>query len=173
MLDSSNTHPIYWTRVKTSFGHCFLASQNEKLIKATLPGTDLQDFLKHLKKNHTIIKRTKTKSLKLASQQLKEFYLRQRKNFSVPLNPHGTAFQKKVWNALRKIPYAKTVSYKDIAVKIHSPKASRAVGMANNKNPLPIFIPCHRVIGHNGQLVGFGGGLSLKQKLLSLEKFNK
>lgn len=95
------------------------------------------------------------------------------KQFSIPLNPYGTNFMRKVWNALQKIPYGETATYKDISELIEHPKAYRAVGLANSRNPIPIFIPCHRVIGANGKLVGFsGGGLDLKQKLLDLEKKN-
>ena len=89
--------------------------------------------------------------------------------FDIPLAPSGTAFQQLVWAELLKIPYGKTVSYKDIAVGIGNPAASRAVGMANHRNPIPILIPCHRVIGTNGKLVGYGGGIEIKMKLLKLE----
>ena len=92
-----------------------------------------------------------------------------RKSFDLPLKPEGTEFQKKVWNALLDIPYGETRSYKDIAVAIGNPKACRAVGMANNRNPISIIIPCHRVIGANGSLVGYGGGLPIKIELLNLE----
>ena len=90
--------------------------------------------------------------------------------FSLPLSPKGTDFQKRVWNALEKIPYGETATYKDIACKIGQPNASRAIGGANHRNPLSIFIPCHRVIGASGQLVGYGGGLDKKVFLLELEK---
>ena len=82
----------------------------------------------------------------------------------------GTDFQKKVWNELLKIPYGETISYGELATRIGNPKASRAVGMANSKNPIPIIIPCHRVIGKNGSLTGFGGGIDVKKQLLTLEK---
>ncbi len=87
----------------------------------------------------------------------------------MPLNPNGTVFQKKVWNALCNIPYGETRSYKQVAEAVGNNKASRAVGMANNKNPIMIVIPCHRVIGSNGSLVGYAGGLDIKEKLLFLE----
>lgn len=101
-----------------------------------------------------------------------EYFNGQRKSFDLPLNPKGTEFQKKVWNALLNIPYGSTCSYKDIAVNIGNEKACRAVGGANNKNPIFIIIPCHRVIGKNGSLVGYGGGLDIKLKLLELEQNN-
>ncbi|MGM9533900.1 MAG: methylated-DNA--[protein]-cysteine S-methyltransferase [Intestinibacter sp.] len=106
---------------------------------------------------------------KRAYIQLKEYMEGQRKQFELPLNPNGTEFQRKVWNALTKIPYGETRSYKDIAIAVGNEKASRAVGMANNKNPIPIIIPCHRVVGSNKKLVGYAGGLDLKEQLLSLE----
>ncbi|HHW66249.1 MAG: methylated-DNA-[protein]-cysteine S-methyltransferase [Epulopiscium sp.] len=116
------------------------------------------------------IELTETSLLKMASEQLQEYLKGKRKNFDLPLQPKGTAFQQKVWEALKKIPYGTTCSYKDIAEGIGNPRACRAVGMANNRNPIPIFIPCHRVIGANGKLVGYGGGLDIKEKLLEIEK---
>ncbi len=106
-------------------------------------------------------------------EELEEYFSGQRKEFDIPLAPQGTDFQKKVWKALQNINYGTTASYKEIAQKINNPKAVRAVGMANNQNPIAIIIPCHRVIGSNGKLVGYAGGLELKQKLLELEKNNQ
>ena len=91
----------------------------------------------------------------------------------MPLLPAGTEFQKNVWRVLQAIPYGETWSYKKVAEKAGSPKAARAVGMANNRNPIAVFIPCHRVIGADGKLVGYGGGLHIKEYLLNLEKQNK
>ena len=108
--------------------------------------------------------------IKEAATQLTEYLAGTRTTFTFPLAPQGTPFQLAVWQALQEIPYGETRSYKDIAVRIGKPKACRAVGMANNKNPLAIFIPCHRVIGSNGKLVGYGGGLGIKEKLLAMEK---
>lgn len=106
---------------------------------------------------------------KLAYTQMKEYIDGQRTVFDLPLHPNGTEFQIKVWKALTEIPYGETRSYKDIAISIGNEKACRAVGMANNKNPIPIIIPCHRVIGSNKKLVGYAGGLDLKERLLNLE----
>ncbi|MCH5265858.1 MAG: methylated-DNA--[protein]-cysteine S-methyltransferase [Lachnospiraceae bacterium] len=108
--------------------------------------------------------------LRQACQELEEYFAGKRKVFSVPLSVHGTEFQERVWKELQKIPYGTTCSYGQLAAAIGKPKACRAVGMANNRNPLPIFIPCHRVIGSNGKLVGYGGGLDIKEKLLKLEQ---
>lgn len=104
--------------------------------------------------------------------QIQEYFHKQRKAFDVPLKLAGTIFQRNVWDELCNIPYGETKSYKQIAQKINNPKAMRAVGMANNKNPIMIVVPCHRVIGANGSLVGYAGGLDIKQTLLTLEKNN-
>ncbi len=111
-----------------------------------------------------------TPLLQKAACQMREYLRGERKNFDLPLAPEGTSFQRQVWKALQAIPYGETRSYKDIAVVIGKPKAMRAVGMANHHNPISFIIPCHRVIGANGSLVGYGGGLELKKKLLDLEK---
>lgn len=107
---------------------------------------------------------------KITYFQLQEYFQKKRKEFQIPVKPVGTDFQRLVWKALREIPYGQVVSYKDIAQKIGNPKACRAVGMANNKNPIAIIIPCHRVIGKDGSLTGYAGGLDLKKYLLDLEK---
>lgn len=115
-------------------------------------------------------KKNETELIKKAYNQLKEYFLGKRKEFDLPLLPEGTDFQQRVWKALREIPFGETKSYGEIAKNIGNPKATRAVGMANNKNPISIFIPCHRVIGSNGKLVGYGGGLKIKEYLLKIEK---
>ncbi len=101
--------------------------------------------------------------------QLREYFSGERKVFNVPLDLEGTEFQKKVWNELQKIPYGKTISYKTLSEKLGNVKAIRAVGKANGQNLVPIIIPCHRVIGANGSLIGYAGGLAIKEKLLHLE----
>jgi len=105
-----------------------------------------------------------------ATKQLAEYFTGSRAVFDLPLHPHGTRFQLDVLSALRSIPYGETRSYADIARQIGRPKAVRAVGAANGRNPLPIVIPCHRVIGADGSLTGFGGGIRAKQFLLELEQ---
>ncbi|WP_042272795.1 methylated-DNA--[protein]-cysteine S-methyltransferase [[Clostridium] dakarense] len=105
--------------------------------------------------------------------QLNDYLEGKRKSFDFPIDPEGTEFQKKVWKELQNTPYGETLSYKDIAEKIGNPKASRAIGMANNKNPILIIIPCHRIIGKNGKLVGYAAGLDMKKQLLEMEKENK
>lgn len=109
-------------------------------------------------------------ALKKCSGQLEEYFAGKRKTFDVPLKLEGTTFQKKIWEALGKIPYGKTCSYQDIAIMTGNPRAVRAVGGANNKNPVGIIVPCHRVIGKDGSLTGYGGGLWRKEWLLEHEK---
>jgi len=113
-----------------------------------------------------------TPALSEANRQLQEYFAGQRKEFDLELNPSGTEFMRNVWASLQKIPYGETRSYKDIAVSIGKDKAFRAVGLANNRNPISIIIPCHRVIGANGALIGYGGGLDIKTFLLDLERSN-
>ncbi len=104
-----------------------------------------------------------------AVRQLREYFNGSRTEFDLPLAPEGTPFQCAVWRQLQEIPYGETISYGELAKRVGNPKASRAVGAANGKNPIPIVIPCHRVIGSNGKLTGFGGGLPTKEALLALE----
>jgi methylated-DNA-[protein]-cysteine S-methyltransferase len=102
--------------------------------------------------------------------QLTEYFAAKRQRFDLPLAPAGTPFQQRVWAALLHIPYGQTTSYGEVACRIGKQSASRAVGLANGSNPLPIVIPCHRVIGANGKLTGYGGGLPIKERLLALER---
>ncbi len=104
-----------------------------------------------------------------AIRQLQAYFDGRLKEFNLPLAPEGTEFQLQVWRMLRTIPYGQTWSYGELAKRIRRPAASRAVGAANGQNPLPVIVPCHRVIGADGSLTGFGGGLPIKQKLLTLE----
>ena len=125
--------------------------------------------MENVKKNKNYIIK-ETPLIKKAASQLFEYLNGKRMKFDLPLLKDGTDFQISVWNELLKIPYGETRSYKDIAVAINNEKAVRAVGMANNKNKISIFIPCHRVIGSSKKLVGYGGGLEIKEFLLNLEK---
>lgn len=101
--------------------------------------------------------------------ELLEYLVGKRRTFDLPLKPQGTPFQQKVWSALADIPYGQTITYGELARRVGCPKGSRAVGQANHRNPLPILLPCHRVVGAGGTLTGYGGGLELKQWLLRLE----
>lgn len=108
--------------------------------------------------------------LRQAARELKEYFAGERQRFTVPLAPQGSEFQKKVWDALQTIPYGETRTYKDIAIQIGHNLSYRAVGMANNRNPIAILIPCHRVIGYDGKLTGYAAGIGIKERLLDLEK---
>jgi len=119
-------------------------------------------------------KKTETPLIKIAALRIGEYIKGKRKRFDLPVKMDGTEFQLTVWKALQEIPYGETRSYAQIAEMTGNPKSSRAVGMANNRNPIPIIIPCHRVIGSDGDLTGYAGGLEIKKKLLELEKkFNR
>lgn len=137
----------------------YIIEKNNRIYAITT--NDLYDYVEE----ETIL-------IKETAKQLNEYFKGKRKEFDLPLNIEGTPFQIKVWQALQKIPYGQTRSYKEIAEAINSPKAYRAVGMANNRNRIMIVIPCHRVIGSNNNLVGYAGGLNMKEMLLSLEKCN-
>lgn len=107
------------------------------------------------------------------ANELQEYLAGKRTAFDIPLAPAGTDFQRAVWKALQNIPYGQTRSYADIAAVVGNPKATRAVGSANNRNPIAVLIPCHRVVGANGKLTGYAGGLALKQRLLDLERAHR
>jgi methylated-DNA-[protein]-cysteine S-methyltransferase len=148
--------------LETAIGRICIAEENGSITHLLLPGEELSAESVE----------GETELLLKAAAELKEYFAGKRKSFDLPLSPQGTAFQQKVWNALILIPYGETRSYKQIAGSIGSPAACRAVGMANNKNPIAIIIPCHRVIGADGSMVGYGGGLELKKYLLALESAN-
>lgn len=131
--------------------------------------TDVYIVNEEIEENDSILLK-ETDLLKEASKQIKEYFEGKRQNFDLLLEPKGTDFQQKVWNALKEIPYGETKSYGEIAKMIGNEKAARAVGAANNKNPIMIIIPCHRVIGANGKLVGYSEGLDIKETLLNLER---
>ncbi|MBE6034359.1 MAG: methylated-DNA--[protein]-cysteine S-methyltransferase [Clostridiales bacterium] len=143
----------------TILGKIGIAEENDQITNLIFDNEQIEE--------DTDLKETNI--IKKAISQLNEYLGGSRKSFELPLNPAGTEFQRKDWLALQQIPFGKTVSYKDIAEQIGCPKGARAVGLANNRNPIPIFIPCHRVIGADGKLVGYGGGIDKKVKLLELE----
>ena len=111
-----------------------------------------------------------SKPMKETVRQLNEYFAGKLQEFELPLSPRGTNFQLGVWKSLCEIPYGETISYGELARRIGKPSAPRAVGLANGSNPIPIIIPCHRVIGSTGKLTGYGGGLPIKEKLLALER---
>lgn len=143
--------------VSTAFGHVKIESEMHQITHLDLTQEPLSP-----ESNNPVLNQ--------AANQIKAYFDGKKVTFSLPLNPAGTPFQRAVWQALTEIPYGETRSYQDIAIAIGNPKAVRAVGGAVNKNPIMIVIPCHRVIGKDGSLVGFYGGLELKQRLLDLEK---
>ena len=142
----------------TPWGPMALAAEGDAITRLYLPNTPIPRIASQ-----------ETPLLARAREQLTEYFHRRRKVFDLPLAPQGTPFQKRVWAALEAIPYGQTRAYRDIAREVDSPRGFRAVGMANNRNPIPILIPCHRVVGSNGSLTGYAGGLALKQALLELE----
>jgi methylated-DNA-[protein]-cysteine S-methyltransferase len=144
----------------TSLGRIAIAEENGKITNLILPGEFVSPEMRM----------EETETLKKAAGQLMEYLQGKRTVFDMPLAPEGTAFQRQVWEALLEIPYGETYSYGKLARDIGKPGAARAVGMANNRNPIPVIIPCHRVIGADGSLTGYGGGLPMKERLLALEK---
>ena len=149
------------TYYETSIGRLGIAENGQAITNV---------FFKNNKKPANCQEATATPLLEKAAQQIKEYLAGKRRGFDLPLEMEGTEFQQKVWQALTTIPYGQTRSYKQIAEQVGSPKACRAVGLANNRNPIALVVPCHRVIGADGKMVGFGGGIDLKIALLSLEK---
>ncbi len=147
----------------TPIGRITLAEEDGKITNLSFPKEEIL----------TEAKLEETQTLKLAAMQLIEYFSGIRQVFDMPLAPLGTPFQQTVWKALLQIPYGETISYGKLANSIGRPGAARAVGLANNRNPIPLIIPCHRVIGANGKLVGYGGGLPIKEQLLELERKNK
>lgn len=158
----------YIKYVDFKLGKIGIVEENGKIVKIVIINKNDEN-----NKNVDDFIEKDTKLLVKAKNELEEYFEGKRKEFDLPLKQEGTEFQKKVWNALSKIPYGEKRTYKEIAKMIGNEKASRAVGMANNKNNIPIIIPCHRVIGSNGKLVGYALGLDMKQYLLDLESKNK
>lgn len=142
----------------TPVGAIGLEEENGAIVRLLLPGAPVPRIACH-----------ETPLLTEGKRQLLEYLAGVRRVFDLPLAPKGTEFYRSVWRALEEIPYGETRSYRDIAQVVGRPKAVRAVGQANHNNPIPIIIPCHRVVGANGSLTGYGGGLDLKERLLRLE----
>lgn len=143
----------------TLFGEMALGEEDGAIVRLYLPNTPAPRLMPH-----------ETPLLAEGRRQLLEYLAGERRVFDLPLAPRGTPFQQRVWAALRDIPYGQTRSYRDIAFLVGCPRGFRAVGMACNRNPIPIFIPCHRVVGGNGALTGYDGGVELKQALLAMER---
>jgi methylated-DNA-[protein]-cysteine S-methyltransferase len=155
--------PLAYKQIKTPVGRLTLVANDLSLVAIHWEDEDRTDSDEATPADcHPILAE--------AERQLSDYFAGRRTTFDLPLDPAGTPFQKKVWQALTRIPFGRTVSYGDIAASIGSPTACRAVGAANGRNPIPIVVPCHRVIGASGKLTGFAGGLENKSILLTLER---
>ncbi|MDD2436386.1 MAG: methylated-DNA--[protein]-cysteine S-methyltransferase [Massilibacteroides sp.] len=148
----------YYYSYQTSIGEIWICEEDKQITRLSF------------KKPETGYEKKETKLLRETARQIDEYLHGQRMSFNLPLNPQGTPYQKTVWNALLRVYYGETRTYKQIAEDIGNPKSCRAVGLANNKNPIAIIIPCHRIVGSNGKLVGYAGGLEIKEKLLAIEQ---
>lgn len=155
--------PTYQGSFSSPIGKFCLETTETHLIRIALPGQSIPE------PTNAKPSPAAKQILEIAKLQILEYLGGKRLEFDIPLAPKGTDFQRRVWKELTQIPYGKTLSYGEIAKRLKHPKAARAVGSANNKNPLPLVIPCHRVVGTNGQLVGYAGGLELKATLLEIE----
>lgn len=162
----------YIKYVETKLGKIGIVEKDNKIVKVIIINGS-KESSKRNKNDYDNYQEKDTELLLKAKKELEEYFEGKRKEFDLPLEQEGTEFQKKVWNALEKIPYGETRTYKEVAKIVGNEKACRAVGMANNKNNIPIIIPCHRVVGSNGKLVGYALGLNMKKYLLDLESKNK
>lgn len=162
MRSSETLTQVYYTTFESPVGQLLLAGDSRALRSVSFESS------KRAATPRPDWKQSKSEFTQVI-RQLEAYFRGELKEFDLPLEMDGTDFQLRVWNALRAIPYGETISYAQLAEKIGNPKAVRAVGLANGSNPIPIIVPCHRVIGSDGSLTGFGGGLSTKQKLLDLE----
>ena len=152
---------VHWATIETPIGELLLVEEAGRLREIS--------FQAARRRRPEAEWRKDARALAPVIAQLDEYFAGRRRTFDLELEPRGTEFQRRVWGELRRIPWGETISYGELARRIGQPSASRAVGAANGRNPIPIVIPCHRVIGANGDLTGFGGGLPIKRKLLALE----
>jgi len=154
---------ITWTRIDSPVGPLVLAASDAGLhaVEFAAPRHPVRRDASWCEGDHPVLRR--------AQQQLADYFAGVRRVFDLPLAPHGTPFQRQVWMTLAGIAYGQTISYAELARRVARPRASRAVGGANGRNPLSIVLPCHRVIGADGSLTGYGGGLAVKAFLLRLE----
>ena len=162
MPKTENLKAVYYTTYESPVGPLLLAGDTQALRAVSF------DSSKHATSPQPGWKQNRVAFAEVI-RQLQAYFRGELKEFDLPLAMEGTDFQLRVWNALRAIPYGETISYAQLADRIGNPKAVRAVGLANGSNPIPIIVPCHRVIGSDGSLTGFGGGLATKKMLLELE----
>jgi O-6-methylguanine DNA methyltransferase len=165
---------LHYAKMKTPLGaHLWVAKSARGVCRIEFGNSEpaFRAMLARVWPDARLIKNDKALQKPLA--ELEQYFAGRRREFKFPLAPEGTAFQQKVWRAVAEIPFGQVTTYKNIARKIGKSKAVRAVGHANGSNPLPIVIPCHRVIGSNGDLCGYGGGIALKKKLLQLEGIDR
>jgi O-6-methylguanine DNA methyltransferase len=164
---------LYWCSVSSACGECVIIATDHGICWTGTPGTRIDEGLAWVRRWWSVeclIEGEATASLRLAANELRRYLSGEHVQFSCPLDLRGTPFQLMVWKELCRIPYGETRSYKDIAWTIGRPTASRAVGAANGANPIAIIVPCHRVVGSDSSLTGYGGGLSTKSWLLALER---
>ena len=161
---------IRWTEVRTPIGILFLAATERGIVRVTLPGETKRGFFRSILEvvpGASI--EEDSRSLTKTAARLREFVEGRARSVELPLDLRVSPFQGKVLAALRRIPFGETRTYGEIAAAVGRPKAARAVGLACSRNPVPLVVPCHRVIGHDSSLVGFGGGLEMKRELLRRE----
>jgi methylated-DNA-[protein]-cysteine S-methyltransferase len=152
---------LYFDGITTPLGRLHIVVSDEAIVRIYFPGEKWTERYERTPRHELIV---------LAKTQLAEYFAGERRKFDLPLLPQGSEFQIKVWKTIAKIPYGKTITYADEAKKMRKPDAVRAVGTANGKNPIPIIIPCHRIIPNGGGLGGYSGGVSRKKLLLKLEQ---
>lgn len=162
---------IHFTSVDSPLGRLYMGQNSEGLCVLTLGAMAREELITYIEQNYPQADIKESKHMfKDVIIQLYHYFRGERTEFELPLNLKGTDFQKQVWQGLLEIPYGTTISYGELAEKLKIPGGMRAVGAANGKNPIPIIIPCHRVIAADGSLGGYTGGLDIKRKLLDLEQ---
>ena len=162
---------IYYTSIKTQIGNLGLVRDDEYLLRIYLPNEEISEQLLQVQYPNENIVENKS-SFDDIVNQFTEYFAGKRRHFTIKTKIKISPFYKKVLAEVAKVPYGETVSYSQIANKLNNPKAARAVGSANARNPLPIIIPCHRIIANNGKLGGYAGGLKMKKYLIEFEKEN-
>lgn len=163
MATNNPAETILWEEVDSPLGVFLVAGDGRRVVATALPGRWSKEELPEAWSYAP-------GAMATVADQLTEYFDGSRRRFDLELAPRGTAFQRAVWTALEAIPYGATASYRDVATAVGNPRATRAVGLANNRNPIALIVPCHRVIGADGSLTGYGGGLEMKRWLLDHER---